>query len=255
VRLQQLSRSNIDRDNLLVFSELQPSTACSSPCFANSPLPTSSSSTLIANSPSGVLPQQSGDVATKNQKNKKKKKTKESGDVIQTIKVIFPSDSLLTHDDFEVSEAELLGKKTSHLFELIETELGYPLSNSRLTFRGADLDSDLTFVDYNIASGDSILVSQRTRPIAPVSFPADFSKRVYRKPVIYLYPTTSLPSVAVELLLTSSWHFSAVYPSPQPFSENQPARSITWEVAAEPDGTLVNKSTGIEVSYLFWEAM
>src|SRR5258708_1379136 len=32
-----------------------------------------------------------------------------------------------------------------------------------------------------------------------------------RKPVIYLYPPSSLPDVTVELLLTSTWSFSAVY--------------------------------------------
>jgi len=196
----------------------------------------------------------------KRKRKKKNKKTKESGDgeVIEIIQVTFPSDSLLTHDDFEVGEVRLLGKKTSHLFQLIEDELGYSLSSSRLSFQGMDLESDLTFADYNIVSGDSILVSPRTKPVAPVSVPADFSTRVFRKPIIYLHPPTSLSSVTVELLLISSWHFSAIYPSPRitnPFSENQPAQSITWEVAAEPDGTLVNKSTGTEVSYLFWEAI
>ena len=32
-----------------------------------------------------------------------------------------------------------------------------------------------------------------------------------RKPVIYLYPPFSLPDVTIELLLTSTWSFSAVY--------------------------------------------
>ncbi|KAH9960164.1 hypothetical protein BC827DRAFT_417155, partial [Russula dissimulans] len=79
-----------------------------------------------------------------------------------------------------------------------------------------------------------------------------------RKPIIYLHPPTSLPNVTVEMLLASSWHFSAVYPSPQitsSFGENQFAQSLIWEIAAEPDGTLVNKSTGTEVSYLYWEAI
>jgi len=80
-----------------------------------------------------------------------------------------------------------------------------------------------------------------------------------RKPVIYLYPPTRLPDVIVELLLTSSWSFSAVYPSPQtanPPGENSiGAQSLTWGVEAEPDGRLVEKTTGVEVTYLYWEAM
>jgi hypothetical protein len=62
------------------------------------------------------------------------------------------------------------------------------------------------------------------------------------------------------LLLTSSWSFSAVYPSPQnaiPSAENpivDGAQSLTWAVEAEPDGRLVEKTTGVEVTYLYWEA-
>jgi len=78
-----------------------------------------------------------------------------------------------------------------------------------------------------------------------------------RKPVIYLYPPSSLPDVTVELLLTSTWSFSAVYPPPQtsiPSTERQTPQSLTWAIAAEPSGTLVDKTTGAEVSYLYWEA-
>ena len=78
-----------------------------------------------------------------------------------------------------------------------------------------------------------------------------------RKPGIYLYPPSSLPDVTVELLLPSSWSFSAVNPPPQtgtPSSEHhQTAESLTWAVVAEPSGTPVDKTTGVEVSYLYWE--
>lgn len=79
-----------------------------------------------------------------------------------------------------------------------------------------------------------------------------------KKPVIYLYPPFSLPDVTIELQLTSSWHFSAVYPLPQtaiPSYGHQPTQSLTWEIGAEPNGTLVEKTTGTEVLYLYWEAM
>ena len=78
-----------------------------------------------------------------------------------------------------------------------------------------------------------------------------------KKPVIYLHPPSSLPDVTVELLLTSTWSFSAVYPPPQssiPSGERQTAQSLTWAVAAEPSGALVDKTSGAEVSYLYWEA-
>jgi hypothetical protein len=64
----------------------------------------------------------------------------------------------------------------------------------------------------------------------------------------------------VELLLTPSWSFSAIYPLPQTAgvtsSEKQiTAQSLTWTVEAEPDGKLVEKTSGVEVTYLYWEAM
>lgn len=102
--------------------------------------------------------------------------------------------------------------------------------------------------------------SSETMLTAPYrqSMPNTCSPSAPRKPVIYLYPPSSLPDVTIELQLTSSWHFSAVYPLPQtviPSYGHQPAQSLTWAIAAEPDGTLVEKTTSTEVSYLYWEAM
>ena len=77
-----------------------------------------------------------------------------------------------------------------------------------------------------------------------------------RKPVIYLYPPSRLSNVTVELLLTSSWRFSAIYPLPRTTGEKQQldAHFLTWTVDAEPDGRLVDKTSGVEVAYLYWEA-
>ena len=87
--------------------------------------------------------------------------------------------------------------------------------------------------------------------------PVDEEPMGFRKPVIYLYPPSSLPDVTAELLLTSTWSFSAVYPPPQssiPSGERQTAQSLTWALAAEPSSMLVDKTSGPEVSYLYWEA-
>ena len=78
-----------------------------------------------------------------------------------------------------------------------------------------------------------------------------------RRPIIYLYPPSSLPEFIAELLLTSTWGFSTVYPSPQtsiPSGECKTAQALTWAIAAKPKGTLVDKTTAAEVSYLYWEA-
>ncbi|KAI9453253.1 hypothetical protein BJY52DRAFT_1153307 [Lactarius psammicola] len=79
-----------------------------------------------------------------------------------------------------------------------------------------------------------------------------------KKPVIYLYPPLSLADVTVELALAPSWRFSAVHPPPWttiPPGEPHTPQCLTWTVAAEPNGVLVDKTTGMEVSYLYWEAI
>jgi len=182
--------------------------------------------------------------------------SEQSSNLAQTIEVTLPP--LLFGQapaPFEIKEVGLLQKKISQLYQIIETRAGYSPLNSRLTYLGTQLDNDLTLADYNVASGDSIVVALGSRPANPVR--RSGSPPRMRKPIIYLYPPSSLPHVTVDLQLTSSWRFSAVYPSPQttvPFEEHQPARSLTWAITAEPDGTLVEKTTGAEVSYLYWEA-
>jgi hypothetical protein len=167
---------------------------------------------------------------------------------VQTVRVTFSPFLVPTPEPLEISEAGLLGKRISHLHKIIGTQAGWSTSNSVLTFNGTHLAGNLTLADYDAASGDAIMVAPYSRP------PPDARPR---KPVIYLYSPTRLPEVTVELLLTPSWRFSAVYPPPQatiPPGSHHTAQSLTWAVAAEPDGTLVDKTTGTEVSYLFWEA-
>ncbi|KAF8603244.1 hypothetical protein BDV93DRAFT_544910 [Ceratobasidium sp. AG-I] len=78
------------------------------------------------------------------------------------------------------------------------------------------------------------------------------------KPVIYLFPPQSQRDVHVRLSLVDSWNFSALYPptsiKPGPTTSPRLAQSVSWTVDASPDGTLLDKGTNREVSYLFWEA-
>ncbi|KAH9960157.1 hypothetical protein BC827DRAFT_1155940 [Russula dissimulans] len=148
---------------------------------------------------------------------------------LEELEMFRISDRLLLPS--KTSEPALLQKPVSHLHQIIETR------------EGTQLDNDLTLADYNVASGDSIVVA--FRPIAPVRFldEPDFNQENLH--------------VTVDLQLTPSWSFSAVYPSPQttiPLGEHSTAQSLTWAVAAEPDGTLVEKTTGAEIFYLYWEA-
>ena len=162
--------------------------------------------------------------------------------MLQAINISFPAWLTSAHPPFTISEPGLLGKKVSRLYELIDPKLGYSASNSSLTFGSTYLNNDWTISDYGIVSGDTIFLNP---------------EMLIRKPVIYLYPPSSLADVTVELALASSWRFSAVHPPPRttvPPGEPHTAQSLTWAVAAEPNGTLIDKTSGTEVSYLYWEA-
>jgi hypothetical protein len=73
------------------------------------------------------------------------------------------------------------------------------------------------------------------------------------KSVIYLYPPSSIADVTVELALMHAWYFSAIHPSQRTMIYQGGPRVQSWNVAAEPNGTLVNKTTGMDISYLYWE--
>ncbi|KAI9453251.1 hypothetical protein BJY52DRAFT_1289875 [Lactarius psammicola] len=175
--------------------------------------------------------------------------TQQSSDVLQAINISFPASRGPTPASFDVSEPGLLGKKVSRIYETIGLKEDYSASNSNLVFGNSYLNNERTFSDYGIVSGDTIML----KPKPPRSM-----RRCCRKPVIYLYPPSSLADVTVELALASSWRFSAVHPPPQttvPPGEPHTAQSLTWAVAAKPNGTLVDKTSGMEVSYLYWEAI
>ncbi|KAH9060146.1 hypothetical protein EDB87DRAFT_634524 [Lactarius vividus] len=172
----------------------------------------------------------------------------QSSGVLQAINISFPAYLSPAPASFDISEPGLLGKKVSRVYELIGLKEGFSASNSDLTFGNSFLNIERTFSDYGIVSGDTILLSPKP----------SLRVRRCRKPVIYLYPPSNLADVTVDLALAPSWRFSAVHPPPRttvPPGEPHTAQSLTWTVAARPDGTLVDKTSGMEVSYLYWEAI
>ncbi len=169
-----------------------------------------------------------------------------SSRAFQAVNIRFLPNTSSAPPSFSINEPALLGKKVSYLFGLIETKIGYSVTISELLFGNLCLDNERTLSSYGIVPGDTITVT------------LEVDQLLGRKPVIYLYPPFSLADVTVELALASSWRFSAVHPPPRttiPPGEPHTAQCLTWTVAAEPNGTLVDKKTGMEVSYLYWEAM
>lgn len=73
------------------------------------------------------------------------------------------------------------------------------------------------------------------------------------KPVIYLFSPMEMDAT-VNLSLVPSWKFSAIYPVvPTKISVLGDER-LSWKVRTHADGSLLEKTTGLDVAYLFWEA-
>ncbi|KAJ7092167.1 hypothetical protein C8R44DRAFT_647066 [Mycena epipterygia] len=74
------------------------------------------------------------------------------------------------------------------------------------------------------------------------------------KPVIYLF-APNVMDAAVRLTLTRNWHLSAVYPVVQQTKSIAGGDVVEWQVRVHPDGILTERTTGLDVAYLFWEAL
>jgi hypothetical protein len=75
------------------------------------------------------------------------------------------------------------------------------------------------------------------------------------KPVIYLNSPTDIDAT-VRLSLVPSWKLSAHYPIvPVEESGDNSCQTIAWKVSTRSDGTLREHTTGLDVAYLFWEAL
>ncbi|KAJ6553689.1 hypothetical protein DFH09DRAFT_1085450 [Mycena vulgaris] len=74
-------------------------------------------------------------------------------------------------------------------------------------------------------------------------------------PVIYLYSPAE-KEVSVVLTLTTEWSFSAVYPIlPVKLLPSGAGERIHWNVRTQAYGSLTELNTGLDVTYLFWEAI
>ncbi|KAF9061952.1 hypothetical protein BDP27DRAFT_1234261 [Rhodocollybia butyracea] len=87
-----------------------------------------------------------------------------------------------------------------------------------------------------------------------------FKVKTAGKPVIYVFPPQGREEmdVSVTVSLVPQWKFSAIYPvvpvQPHQF-EKSLEECITWDVRTHRDQTMTEKSTGLTVSYLYWEAI
>jgi len=117
---------------------------------------------------------------------------------------------------------------------------GTPVNQQLLIFAGLQLENGRTLNDYNIYDGTIIDL---------------MTILVGGKPVIYLFSPETLEA-SVELLLVPQWCLSAIYPViPIKSGPAGMGQSVSWRVRVQPEGYLTELSTGLDIAYLYWEAL
>lgn len=128
------------------------------------------------------------------------------------------------------------------LKDAIQAAIGVAPEDQRLVHNGSRLGDDYwsTIQGVGVNDGDSVHLYQVQKG---------------GKPVIYLMPPSGLDVEAtVKLSLVPEWELSGIYPVVPITASAAGGQALEWVVKASPNGTLLEKKTGLEVSYLFWEA-
>ncbi|KAF6813244.1 ubiquitin [Colletotrichum sojae] len=125
-----------------------------------------------------------------------------------------------------------LGKKCEQVW-------GMPRNEQRICFEGQRMSDEDTPGALEAEPGNNIEVD---------------TGRYDGKPAIFLMSPVRLDSASVQVTLSPHWKFSTIYPLVEPVLQNGNWSSVSWQVSADPNGTLKDAATGVECSYLYWEA-
>ncbi|KAG1799966.1 hypothetical protein EV424DRAFT_439089 [Suillus variegatus] len=151
----------------------------------------------------------------------------ESDDQV-TVKLVSPSGEIRTT---KISRGMQVDKLVARACQILDAS-----SSARAIFRGVTMCVNRTIGSYDIEDGDSIDIQ------------VDIMR--CRKPVIYLYSPSDI-DVSVKLSLIPEWRLSVIYPV---VTTEDHGRRLEWNVRTHQDGSLTELNSGLNVSYLFWEA-
>ncbi|KAJ7778658.1 hypothetical protein DFH07DRAFT_730622 [Mycena maculata] len=84
-------------------------------------------------------------------------------------------------------------------------------------------------------------------------YPGLIRRKRGKKPVIYLF-SPEIVDASVHLSLVPEWSFSSVFPVVPVQTSKAGRDAVQWNVRTHMNGSLTELCTGMEVSYLFWEA-
>lgn len=127
--------------------------------------------------------------------------------------------------------------KMSRLKAFIAEREGKNPEGLQLVFEGNPIHFDATARSLGLDAGDYVDV---------------VIQLLGGKPVIYLFSPETL-DVSVSLTLVPEWNFSAIYPV-NPIKSTKLGQQVSWDVRTHVNGDLTELTSGLDVSYLFWEA-
>ncbi|KAJ7057233.1 ubiquitin-domain-containing protein [Mycena amicta] len=127
----------------------------------------------------------------------------------------------------------------------IQQKEGVPCNQKRLIHAGKQLPNHKTLLNYHIDAHSLVhLFVMAPGPQAKVG-----------KPVIYLRSPVEMDA-DIRVGLVRGWSFSAIYPVvPVVRKDANVHEWVDWSVRTGANGCLVDKKSGSQVSYLFWEAL